>query len=133
MRIPLVALVFLTSAMAYAHTPVCRCELNGDRIDCEGGYHDGSSAVDETMRVIAYNGATLATGKLDTASRFSTPLPSQPFYILMDVGPGEAFEVDWRDIVGMSREHFSTTEAGDVIGSPLDKQSINELDKDIDE
>ena len=122
MRIPLVALLLLGSAMLYAHTSVCRCELNGDRIDCEGGYHDGSGAVDETMRVIAYNGATLASGKLDAASRFSTPLPSQPFYILMDVGPGEVFEVDWRDIERMDREYFSTTKAGDVIGGPLDKQ-----------
>lgn len=119
MRIPLVALIFLASAVVYAHTPVCRCEMNGDRIDCEGGYHDGSSAVDETMRVIAYNGATLAMGKLDNASRFSTPLPSQPFYILMDVGPGEAFEVDWRDIVGMDSEYFATTETGGRLdGSP---------------
>lgn len=108
MRISLAALVFLACAMVYAHTPVCRCELNGDRIDCEGGYHDGSSAAEETMRVIAYNGATLATGKLDTASRFSTPLPSQPFYILMDVGPGEVFEVDWRDIHGMTANLFDS-------------------------
>lgn len=130
MRIPLAGLIFLASAMVYAHTPVCRCEMNGDRIDCEGGYHDGSSAVDETMRVIAYNGATLATGKLDTASRFSTLLPSQPFYILMDVGPGEVFEVDWRDIEGMDSEHFATVEAGDKVNGSLNKQSINVKDSD---
>ncbi len=133
MRFLLATLALLCSGIVYAHTPVCRCELNGDRIDCEGGYHDGSSAVDETMRVIAYSGSPLATGKLDAESRFSTPLPTQPFYILMDVGPGEVFEVDWRDIEGMDSGHFATTEAGDVIGSSLNKQSINEQDKDIDE
>lgn len=108
MRILLATLALLCSALLHAHTPVCRCELNGNRIDCEGGYHDGSSAADVTMRVIAYTGETLAIGKLDAASRFSTPLPSQPFYILMDVGPGEAFEVDWRDIHGMTANLFES-------------------------
>lgn len=108
MRMVLAALALLCSATVYAHTPVCRCELNAGRIDCEGGYHDGSSAVDVTMRVIAYGGKTLATGKLDDASRFNTALPSQPFYILMDVGPGEVFEVDWTDIEGMESQYFQS-------------------------
>ncbi|MFV0278246.1 MAG: hypothetical protein ACK5HY_13825 [Parahaliea sp.] len=106
MRILSAALALSCSAMVYAHTPVCRCELHGKQVDCEGGYHDGSGAADVTMRVIAYNGATLVTGKLDTASRFSTPLPGQPFYILMDVGPGEVFELDWRDIHGIAADLF---------------------------
>jgi len=115
MRIPILVLALLCSAAVSAHTPVCLCELNGNRLDCEGGFHDGSGAVDVTMRVIAYGGETLVTGKLDDASRFSTPLPGQPFYILMDVGPGEVFEVDWRDIVGIDGQRFETTEAGDVV------------------
>ena len=131
MRFFLVTLALLCSAMVYAHTPVCRCELNDERIDCEGGYHDGSSAIDVTMRVFAYDGQPLATGKLDGASRFSTQLPNQPFYILMDLGPGEVFEVDWRDIKGLDGQHFATTEAGDVVGDSLNNQSINE--NDIDE
>lgn len=129
MRILLATLALLCSALLHAHTPVCRCELNGDRIDCEGGYHDGSSAVDVTMRVIGYGGETLATGKLDAESFFSTAAPNRPFYILMDVGPGEVFEVDWRDIEGMDSQRFTTTGAGGVGGS-LDGQPINEKDSD---
>lgn len=129
MRNLMLAVALFCSAAVYAHTPVCRCELNGDRIDCEGGYHDGSGAVDVTMRVVAYTGESLVTGKLDDASRFSTPLPGQPFYILMDAGPGEVFEVDWRDIVGIDGQHFATREAGDVGGSSND-QPINEKGSD---
>ncbi|HCP78314.1 MAG TPA: hypothetical protein DIU11_11435 [Pusillimonas sp.] len=102
----LVAIALLCSAAVYAHTPVCHCELNDQRINCEGGYHDGSGAVDITMRVVAYGGETLETGKLNSNSRFSTALPTQPFYILMDVGPGEMVEVDWRDIEGMDSNHY---------------------------
>lgn len=117
MKVPSFIVALLCSAAVYAHTPVCRCERNDNRIDCEGGYHDGSSAVDVTMRVITYTGESLAIGKLDNASRFSTALPTQPFYILMDVGPGEIFEVDWRDIEGMDKQHFQTNEQDE---SPVD-------------
>lgn len=110
MRILAATLALLCSAAVHAHMPVCRCELKGDRIECQGGYHDGSSAVDVTMRVIAYNGQPLATGKLDTASRFRTALPDQPFYILMDVGPGEVFEVDWRDIHGIAPDRMDDSQ-----------------------
>lgn len=112
MRILMLAVALFCSAAVYAHTPVCRCEFNDGQIDCKGGFHDGSGAADVTMRVIAYTGESLVTGKLDDTSRFSTALPSQPFYILMDVGPGEVFEVDWTDIEGMERQHFQT--AGQV-------------------
>ena len=60
-------------------------------------------------RVLAYSGETLADGVLDARSRFNTPLPGQPFYILMDAGPGEMFEVDWRDVVGIDQQHFDVT------------------------
>ncbi|MCR6651377.1 MAG: hypothetical protein NVV73_07730 [Cellvibrionaceae bacterium] len=95
-------LLCLSGASALAHTPVCRCELNGQKIDCRGGFDDGSNAGGTTMRVISYSGDTLASGALDKNSRFSTKLPSETFYILMDVGPGEMFEVDWRDIDGLN-------------------------------
>jgi len=112
MRIFLSAAALMCSVAVYAHTPVCRCELNGNQVTCQGGYHDGSKAVGVTMRVIAYSGEALAAGELDSASRFNTALPEQPFYILMDAGPGEVFEVDWQDIVGMAGDQFAATGAG---------------------
>lgn len=104
-------LLMLLPSLASAHTPVCRCTLNAQTILCEGGYHDGSGASDITMRVISYHGETLASGELNAQHQFITPLPGQPFFILMDVGPGEMFEVDWKDIYGMDRQHFAPSQA----------------------
>ena len=47
----------------------------------------------------------------------------------MDAGPGEVFEVDWRDIVGIDGQRFETTEAGDVGGSS-NGQPINQKGSD---
>lgn len=109
MRLLLLLGAMLCATAAQAHTPVCRCQLEAQQISCQGGYDDGSSADGITMRVLAYSGETLADGVLDTRSRFSTPLPGQPFYILMDAGPGEMFEIDWRDVVGIDQQHFEVT------------------------
>lgn len=113
MRTVLMFVALACSTAAFSHTPVCHCELNGGRIECEGAFHDGSNAVDVTMRVIAYTGETLITGKLDRRSRFTALLPDRPFYILMDVGRGEIFEVDWRDIDGLDRQSLYTGDAGE--------------------
>ncbi|RGP56107.1 hypothetical protein [Pseudomonas abyssi] len=109
MRLLLLLGALLCATAAQAHTPVCRCQLEAQQISCQGGYDDGSSADGIAMRVLAYSGETLADGVLDTRSRFSTPLPGQPFYILMDAGPGEMFEIDWRDVAGIDQQHFEVT------------------------
>lgn len=109
----LIVILGLVCSAVYAHTPVCRCELMGEQINCRGGYHDGSNAVDVNMLVITYDERILVTGVLDARSTFNTKLPDQPFYILMDVGPGEIFEVDWRDVVGIDRQLFSMVKGGD--------------------
>lgn len=107
MKFALLPFALLCSAAVFAHTPVCRCELNSNQIDCEGGYHDGSKAAEVSMSVYAYSGEVLASGKLNKASRFTFPLPKQAFYVLMDAGPGEMFEVDWMDINGVSKGMFA--------------------------
>lgn len=113
-----VLIVALTvSSLALAHTPVCQCRLDGQQIACRGGYHDGSNAVDVTMTVYAYSGETLAAGRLNKDSRFGFALPDQPFYVLMDVGPGEMFEVDWRDIDGLAPTHFQAPLSPQTSGS----------------
>jgi len=109
MRLLLLLGALLSANAAQADTPVCRCQLEAQHISCEGAYDDGSSVDGVTMRVLAYSGETLADGVLDARSRFSTPLPEQPFYILMDAGPGQMFEVDWRDVVGIDQQHFDVT------------------------
>ncbi|MGC3982072.1 MAG: hypothetical protein QM808_12495 [Steroidobacteraceae bacterium] len=95
------ALTLMYASFAQAHTPVCVCKQQAGQITCEGGYHDGSRAQGVRIDVIAYDETILFTGKLDARSRFAFAMPSQPFYVLMDVGPGEMAEIDWKDIVGI--------------------------------
>lgn len=97
--------VALSVAMpAQAHTPVCVCKVRAEQIVCEGGYHDGTRAQGVRIDVIAYDETLLVTGRLDAGSRFSFARPDRPFYVLMDVAPGEIVEVDWTDIAGIARE-----------------------------
>lgn len=98
-----------------AHTPVCSCQVNANKVQCEGGFHDGSTATETKMNVIAYSGEPLINGELNKASRFSFELPTQPFYIVMDVGPGEMFELDWQDILNMKKNHFSQSETNKLV------------------
>ncbi|MGC4027632.1 MAG: hypothetical protein QM696_01985 [Steroidobacteraceae bacterium] len=93
--------VLLGPVLAQAHTPVCVCTLQDGQIVCKGGFHDGSRAQGVRIDVIAYDETLLVTGKLDAQSRFAFARPDRPFYVLMDVGPGEIAEVDWTDIAGL--------------------------------
>ena len=106
MRVWLFFSTLLLCLTAYAHTPVCRCSLTDNQVICEGRFHDGSEAVGTPMTVISYQEQEIAHGELDKDSRFRVPLPDQAFYILMDAGPGEMVEVDWRDIQGIGKTRF---------------------------
>ena len=107
MRILLFLITAFCCTVAFAHTPVCECKLKGRQVICEGAYHDGSGATGVTMAVMGYDGISLATGVLDRQSRYQFDLPTVPFYLLMDAGPGEIFEVDWRDISDINWNQFS--------------------------
>ncbi|MGJ3257140.1 MAG: hypothetical protein ACFE0K_12560 [Alcanivorax sp.] len=102
MRVTTLIASLLISSQALAHTPVCRCELTGNDITCTGQFHDGSEASGVAMTVFDYHNATLASGQLNKQSRFQFTQPQQPFYIIMDAGPGEMFEVDWKDVKGLA-------------------------------
>jgi len=97
----------LLPGIAAAHTAVARCELHTDTVDCEAGFHDGSDAVGEQMKVLNYAGDIIAQGTLDQRSRFQFKLPAEPFYVLFDIAPGEMFEVEWMDIVGMPASQYT--------------------------
>lgn len=106
MRVWLFFSTLLLCLTAYAHTPVCRCSLTDNQVICEGRFHDGSEAVGTPMTVISYQEQEIAHGELDKDSHFRVPLPDQAFYILMDAGPGEMVEVDWKDIHGIGKNPF---------------------------
>lgn len=101
-RFSALIVTLLLCGQAIAHTPVCRCELTGTDITCTGQFHDGSAANGVAMTVLDYDNTILKHSKLDAHSRLTFPQPTRPFYIIMDAGPGEMFEVDWKDVQGLT-------------------------------
>lgn len=93
--------LLLLSLSAYAHLPICDCQVEGSKVVCEGGYSDGSAAFDTPIQVIDYDEKVLVSGKLDAQSRFVFDLPEGDFYIFVDGGVGHTVEVDRADIKGI--------------------------------
>ncbi len=94
------ALLFMTTAAAQAHTPLCSCFDNGDNtITCEGGFSDGSSASGVAMRIQAADGSILMEGAMDADSTYTFTRPAGDFTVLFDAGEGHVIEVPSRNIV----------------------------------
>lgn len=93
---------------AWAHVPVTRCTLQTDnQVECQTRYDDDSIAADILMGLYSYGDSLLLTGRSDMKGVYRFKLPDQPFYLLMDAGPGHVFEVDWRDIDGINPQLFA--------------------------
>jgi len=100
------------ASTAWAHVPVTRCTLQADnRVECQTRYDDNSIAADILMGLYAYDDSLLLTGRSDVKGVYHFTLPDQPFYLLMDAGPGHVFEVDWRDIDGINPQLFAAVSA----------------------
>lgn len=92
--------VFLPN-IALAHSPFCMCEFDGEKIICEGGYSDGSSATGVKIKLLSDDGKVLEEKKLDKLSSVSFDKPKGDFYILFDGGTGHSVEVEMGDISGL--------------------------------
>ncbi len=93
------AVLLVTAIMApttaLAHHPVCRCRMeNAVTVVCTGGFSDGSGAPGVVIDVIADDGAVLVPGRLGADSTVRFRRPDQPFYVLLDAGPGHTVEID---------------------------------------
>lgn len=89
----------LLVTIAYAHTPLCSCNDNGDgTVTCEGGFSDGSSGAGVQMMVKNKTGKVLIKGKMNKNSSFSFKKPAGPYKVIFDAGPGHVVEVDGKDI-----------------------------------
>ncbi|WP_193075190.1 hypothetical protein [Pseudomonas sp. FME51] len=98
----------LSSAVAWAHVPVSRCSVQADNwVECQTRYDDDSLAADILMGLYSYDNSLLSSGRSDVKGVFRFALPAQPFYLLMDAGPGHVFEVDWKDIDGIDGQLFA--------------------------
>ncbi len=104
----------LGSVSAWAHVPVTRCTLQSDQqVQCQTRPDDDSIAADILMGLYAYDDSLLLTGRSDVKGVYHFTLPDQPFYLLMDAGPGHVFEVDWRDIDDINPQLFATGAAAE--------------------
>ncbi len=82
-----------------AHTPLCSCYSNGDgSVTCEGGFSDGSSAAGVSMKVLDGGQKVLIEGKMDQDSEFTFKMPSVPYKVQFDAGPGHVVEIDGKEI-----------------------------------
>ncbi|MDN7143145.1 hypothetical protein KC131_21085 [Pseudomonas sp. JQ170] len=96
----LVPLLLLGAAgPALAHNPMCECKpIDGEQIECTGGFSDGSGAPGVTLDVIGYNEEILVPGKLGDNSKLTFKRPEGEWYVLFDAGPGHVVEIDYADI-----------------------------------
>ncbi|MFT4047735.1 MAG: hypothetical protein QM661_13725 [Solimonas sp.] len=89
---------------AWAHEPpVAECRpVDGQMIECRGGFGQIGNAPGVTMDVIADDERILLHGRLDRDSTLRFARPAGAFYVLLDAGPGQTVEIDGRQI-GVAR------------------------------
>ena len=83
----------------HAHAPLFDCFADGkDKISCEGGFSDGSSATGIVVRVLDGQEKVLLEGKIDADGRFAFARPAVEFHVLFDAGAGHKVTVFGADI-----------------------------------
>ncbi len=90
-----------TAAMrpAAAHAPLFDCFAEGtDKISCEGGFSDGSSASGIAVRVLDAQEKVLVEGKIDADGKFGFKRPAGDFHVTFDAGAGHKVTVFGADI-----------------------------------
>ena len=93
-------MVTLTTAGAFAHTPICACYDNGDgTVLCEGGFSDGASASGVAIKIYDGADALILEGKMNEDSEFEFDKPDGDYRVVFDAGPGHEVEIDGSDIV----------------------------------
>jgi len=98
-RMGATALLLCAAGVAQAHNPMADCKsVEGENIQCTGGFSDGSGAPGVTLDVISYDEEILVPGKLDENSRITFARPDKDFYVLFDAGPGHVVEIDQSEI-----------------------------------
>lgn len=97
-RLLAVALL-LAATGAAAHEPVAKCYLlDQQTVRCRGATNDGEALPGERLEVLALDGKTILSGKLDADATLTFAKPSQPFYVLFDTGPGLQVVVEQDEI-----------------------------------
>jgi hypothetical protein len=91
--------VSLFAGSASAHPPFCICKkVDAAMIRCEGGFADGTGVPGVRLDVVRYDETIALETKFGADSTVSFRAPEGEFYVLFDAGPGQSFDVDYKDI-----------------------------------
>ncbi|WP_243834629.1 hypothetical protein [Psychromonas algarum] len=82
------------SQFAFAHFPLMQCWYQGEMIECEAGYSDGSTAVDYQINMFDYDDNLIAKVQTDNRSIATFTKTTDEFYIVFDSGHESPVEVD---------------------------------------
>ncbi|MET2899011.1 hypothetical protein ABXV22_11890 [Vibrio rotiferianus] len=82
------------SFQAAAHFPLMSCHLEQEKVICEVGYSDGSTAVDYDVEMYDYDDNLIAKVTTDKRSIAEFTHPQTDFYLVFDAGHENPVEVD---------------------------------------
>ena len=79
---------------ASAHFPLMSCWFESDKVACEAGYSDASTAVDYAVNMYDYDDNLIAKAVTDKRSIAEFSKPDTDFYLVFDAGHENPVEVD---------------------------------------
>ncbi len=82
------------SSSAFAHFPLMSCWFESDKVLCEAGYSDGSTAVEYNVDMFDYDDNLIAKAMTDKRSIAEFTKPDTDFYLVFDAGHENPVEVD---------------------------------------
>ena len=87
-------MAILFTKLANAHFPLMNCWLESEKVVCQAGYSDGSSAVKYDVNVYDYDDNLIAKLVTDKRSKVEFNRPESEFYLIFDAGHENPVEVD---------------------------------------
>ncbi|QUM82279.1 hypothetical protein HWV01_19330 [Moritella sp. 5] len=84
----------LFSGTASAHFPLMICWFESDKVACEAGYSDASTAIDYAVNMYDYDDNLIAKAVTDKRSIVEFNKPDTDFYLVFDAGHENPVEVD---------------------------------------
>ncbi len=92
--VALFSVTALFSTAASAHFPLMHCWFESDKVVCEAGYSDASTAVDYAVNMYDYEDNLIAQVTTDKRSIAEFNKPESDFYLVFDAGHENPVEVD---------------------------------------
>jgi hypothetical protein len=72
--------------------------IDATTVHCEGGFADGTGVPGVRLDVVRYDESIILQTSFKADSTVSFKKPDGEFYLLFDAGPGQSFDVDYKDI-----------------------------------